>query len=121
MAITIDDGLAEKHQSARRVVARFMSARVGSVVYRATLGLMSLSALVVGAFVGCGQEQLPEGAAARKVQDHVIAEGGVKRAVVGQIAMRHSTATMPPYLPADLEGCVATQSRRAGARGLGGG
>lgn len=76
-------------------------------------GLLALAGVVAAISAGCGSgdDELPAGAAAQ-VRGYVISEAAVRRAVVGRIASRHSTFTMPPYLPADIEGCVAVESKR---------
>ncbi len=68
--------------------------------------------LAVGLLGGCGEEDLPDGVAA-EVGDHAITQAAVKRAAVGTVAIRHSAETMPPYLPGDVEGCVAAKRSQA--------
>lgn len=78
--------------------------------------LAALCCLATGMLGGCGDEDLPDGAVA-KVRDHAITKAEVERAVVGQLAIRHSAQSMPPYLPADIAGCVAAQSKRPAEEG----
>lgn len=70
--------------------------------------------LLGGLAGGCGDDEpdLPADAAA-KVRDHVIATAAVERATVGQLAIRHSASTMPPYLPTDIDGCIAAKREQA--------
>jgi hypothetical protein len=89
---------------------------------RRRLLLLLLWMLAVAAFAGCGDEQgsdgaaqLPDGTVA-KVGDRVLTEEAVRRAVVGEIAMKRSARSMPPYLPADIDGCVAAKSRLRAAQ-----
>lgn len=76
------------------------------------LVLCAIGATLTG---GCGDDdELPRGVIA-KVDDRTITQDALRRAVVGQLAMRHSTRTMPSYLPVDIKGCVAALSKRATA------
>ena len=71
--------------------------------------LVALCALGASSLGGCGDDDpgadLPAGVVA-KVRDHAITQDALDRATVGRLALRHSAATMPPYLPADIAGCV---------------
>lgn len=71
--------------------------------------LIALCALVACSLGGCGDDDpgadLPAGVVA-KVRDHAITQDALDRATVGRLALRHSAATMPSYLPADIAGCV---------------
>lgn len=78
-------------------------------------GLVAFSVLAAGP-IGCGETDLPDGVVAQ-VADRAITAQDVRRAMVGQIAMRHSRVTMPPYLPGDVPGCVATRRKRPSAEG----
>lgn len=80
-------------------------------IRKTSLVLAVLGGLAAALFGGCGEKQLPDDVAA-KVRDRVITKAAVRRAVVGQIAMKHSAKTMPPYLPTDAEACVATLGKR---------
>lgn len=65
-----------------------------------------------GLATGCGEDEPFEGALAQ-VRDNAITRTDVERAMVGQLARRHSAATMPPYLPTDLKGCVTIRRKRS--------
>ncbi len=94
-----------------------MSMNAHGIPLRTPLVLVSLCGLAVATLGACGDQQLPDGAAA-KVDDQIVTRAAVQRAVVGQIAMRHSKASMPPYLPADISGCVRVRRKAAAARNM---
>jgi hypothetical protein len=81
--------------------------------------LVTACAIAAAAVSGCGDEsqELPDGVAA-KVRNHAITQEAVDRAMVGQLALKHSAQSMPAYMPADIDGCVASFEDRPGSKGV---
>src|ERR1044072_3237902 len=69
--------------------------------------------LALIAFSGWDSSELPDNVAAQ-VGDPEITTAAIDRAAVGRIAIGHSAATMPAYLPTDVKRCVAVLRRRSG-------
>lgn len=69
-------------------------------------------ALVSLSSSACGEsdEELPPGVAAR-VADRTVSTSALDRAAIGAIAIEHSAATVPPYWPVDVEGCMASKRK----------
>lgn len=78
-------------------------------------GALAATGLLGGCGSGDDDRDLPDDAVAA-VAGRPITDAQLQRAVVGAIAIKHSTRTMPAYLPADIDGCVADRRTRPDGR-----